>query len=63
MSPVWNMDLILLVSLVGAAVVAFATPMPCLPPPGFADTPHPSVAPVEPLVFPHEEIILNQRPL
>jgi hypothetical protein len=53
MSPVRNMGLILLVCLVGATVVAFATPMPCVPPPGFADTPHPSVAPVEHFVFPH----------
>jgi len=47
MSPVWNLGLSLLVSLVGATVVAFATPMPCVPPPGFADAPHRSVAPVE----------------
>jgi hypothetical protein len=61
MSPVWNRGLILLVCLVGATVVAFAAPIPCVPPPGFADTPHPSVAPVEQRSR-TEEIIIN-RPL
>jgi hypothetical protein len=36
--------------------------MPCVPPPGFADTPHPSVAPVNSLFSRTEEIIIN-RPL
>lgn len=39
-----------------------AVPSACTPPPGFKDTPHPAIAPIDQLVSHTEEVIVN-RPL
>lgn len=39
-----------------------AVPTACVPPPGFRDTPHPAIAPIDQLVSHTEEVIVN-RPL
>jgi hypothetical protein len=49
-------------ALMLAASTAWADARSCTPPPGFKDTPHPAIAPVEQLVARTEEVIIN-RPL
>jgi hypothetical protein len=57
-----KMTLILLTCCAGTSTAAIAAPAPCVPPPGFVDTPHPAVAPVEKLVSHSEDIVIH-RPL
>jgi hypothetical protein len=62
MPPICRVALVT-VALIAWASAAFGAPSaPCVPPPGFVDTPHPAVAPVEQLVSHTEEITIN-RPL
>jgi hypothetical protein len=53
------MTLILLTCCAVTSTVAIADPVPCVPPPGFVDTPHPAVAPVEMLVSHSEDIVIH----
>jgi hypothetical protein len=46
----------------GAMDAPFASDQTCVPPPGFVDTPHPEIAPVEQLLS-HTEEITIERPL
>ena len=57
-----TMTLILLTCSVATTTAAIAATVPCVPPPGFVDTPHPAVAPVEKLVSHSEDIVIH-RPL
>ena len=57
-----TMTLILLTCSVATSTAAIAATVPCVPPPGFVDTPHPAVAPVEKLVSHSEDIVIH-RPL
>ena len=57
-----KMTLLLLTCCAATSTAAIAAPVPCVPPPGFVDTPHPAVAPVEKLVS-HSEDIVIRRPL
>jgi hypothetical protein len=56
------MTLILLTCCAATSTAAIAAPVPCVPPPGFVNTPHPAVAPVEQLVSHSEDIVIH-RPL
>jgi len=58
-----NASLVTMVAVILLTRAAWgAVPTACAPPPGFRDTPHPTIAPVDQLVSHTEEVIVN-RPL
>jgi hypothetical protein len=58
-----NASLVTMVAVILLTRAAWgAVPTACAPPPGFRDTPHPTIAPIDQLVSHTEEVIVN-RPL
>jgi hypothetical protein len=61
MNFAYKINLTLLACFAVTSATAAAAPVSCAPPPGFWDTPHPAVAPVEQLISHTEEIIISRQ--